>query len=131
MSESTHDLIIKPLTVGAVGGVASLALVPMDLKFAGLPAPIGLGLVMSASSFVNAVVNETVYESLLSDNESELVYNSTAPVITGLATSAVAWGMLGDKASGYVLMEFFALGAVAEVGGDWIDSSLLGPALDL
>lgn len=130
-NDQMHELIMKPLVVGGVGGVLSLALVPMDVKFLGVPAPVGLGLLMAGSSFVSAMANEAVYEAVLSENESELLYNSTAPVITGAATATAAWMVLGENASAYVLGEFFILGVASEVGGSYVHDSLLGPAMDL
>ena len=131
MSETTHDLVIKPLAVGAVGAGVSVMLVPSSMTILGLPGPLGMGLVMAGSSFVNAVANETIYETLLSDNESELVYNATAPVITGSACVGAAYLMLGKNASSKVLLEFFALGAASEIVGGYVDESILGPAMDL
>jgi hypothetical protein len=130
-NDQMHELIMKPLVVGGVGGVLSLALVPMDVKFLGVPAPIGLGILMAGSSFVSSMANEAVYEAVLSENESELLYSSTAPVITGAATATAAWMVLGENASGYVLGEFFLLGVASEVGGSYVHDSLLGPAMDL
>ncbi len=129
-NDQMHELIMKPLVVGGVGGVLSLALVPMDVKFLGVPAPVGLGLLMAGSSFVSAMANEAVYESLLPENESEFLYNSTAPVITGAATATAAWMVLGENATGYVLGEFFVLGLASEVGGAYIHDSILGPAMN-
>lgn len=131
MSDTTRDLVIKPLAVGAAGGAMSIMLVPSSLKILGMPGPVGMGLIMAGSSFVNAVANETIYETLLSDNESELVYNATAPVITGTACAGAAWLMLGEHADSKVLLEFFALGAASEILGGYIDEGLLAPAMNL
>jgi hypothetical protein len=130
-SEQMHDLIYKPLTVGAVGGAMSIALIPMDFKIYGMPAPITLGGALALASWASAMSNEAIYENTMSNNESELVYNLTAPVVTGLASSGVVYMMLEGQASSKTLLEFFALGVAAEIGGGYVNESLLGPAMSL
>ena len=116
--------------VGGTGAVCSLALVGMDDSFLGLPAPVSLGLTMAGASLVSKTLEDTVYESL-PDNESDLLYSTTAPVLTGLGATGLAYMVLGKHLNNRAMMEFFALGVVAEVGGGYIDEKMLGPALDL
>ena len=129
--ETTREIFIKPAIVGATGTALSFAVVPWNAKMMGMPAPLAMGLVMAASSCLSATTNEIVYENLMSESDSDLVYDSTAPLITGVVNMGAAWYLLGGHADTTALMEFFALGVVAEVGGGYIDEKLLGPALDL
>jgi hypothetical protein len=117
--------------VGGTGMAMSFAVVPWDAKFIGMPAPLAMGLVMGVSSLGSATVRDNVIENYLSENESELVENAVSPLITGGANMALAYAVLGKHASSKALMEFFAIGAFAEVGGTYLDDSLLGPALNL
>jgi hypothetical protein len=131
-NEMMHDMLMKPAVVGVFGGaVSAAAVVPWNLKVMGMPAPVGLGLVMGVASGVSASLNEVVYEKFLSESESELLYNSTRPIITGLATAGAARMVIGPTVGWVAMGQLFVLGAASEIGGSYVHDSLLGPAMDL
>lgn len=116
--------------VGGTGFACSFALVGMDDQFLGMPAPISLAVTMAGASLVSKTLEDTVYESL-PENESDLLYSSTAPVLTGLGATGLAYMVLGKHLSTASTLQFFALGAISEIGGGYIDENILGPALNL
>jgi hypothetical protein len=123
--------LTKTALVGGSACVFSLALVPFDVKFMGLPAPITIGLVAGASSYASSLASDTIYEAVLPESESDLLYSATAPIVTGVGTSAIAYAALGKHADAKALAEFFALGALSEVSGGYINDNMLGAAVDL
>jgi len=72
-----------------------------------------------------------VYEKFLSSSESELLYNSTRPVLTGLASVAAGRLVVGPSFGLAAAVPLFAMGVAAEVGGGYIHDNMLGPAMDL
>jgi hypothetical protein len=123
--------LTKTALVGGSACVFSLALVPFDVNFMGMPAPITIGLVAGASSYASSLASDTIYEAVLSESESDLLYSSTAPIVTGCATAAIGYASLGKHADSKSLGYMFALDVISVISGDYINDNMLGNAVDL
>jgi hypothetical protein len=113
----------------AVGAVASLGfstVVSSNYKIIGMSAPIGLGVIAAGSSLVSSVLADTVYESLPA-SESDLLYASTAPVLTGLSCMAGGSFLIGN-ADSYGMAQLFVGGLLSEIVGVYIDEMIIMPA---
>jgi hypothetical protein len=87
---------------------------------------------MGTASWVSAMTNEYVYENIMPDEEGDLVYNTTAPLITGVASIAAMYALIGSKHMDVeVITAAGLLGIAAEVGGGYVDERLLAPAMKL
>jgi hypothetical protein len=126
---SASNIIVQPAIVGVVGAVGSLALVDSSLVMYGMPAPVALGLAIGGSSMVSATMKETVYDNVLKDSESDLLFTATTPVITGLS-AVVLYRLAAGKLSKKSAMQTFALGALSEITGAYIDDNMLGDAVN-
>ena len=122
---SIEEILYKPAIVGVTGGVLSLGLVSQGNDIFGINANIALGAVMMAASMVSATTKEVVYEKVLGEDKSEMVYSSTAPVLTGLATVAAGYGIYGGRMTMGSAAYLFGLGLAAEIGGDYIADPIL------
>jgi len=122
---SIEEIFYKPAIVGATGGVLSLGLVSTQGRLFGINANISLGAVMMAASMVSATTKELVYEKALGKGQSNLVYSSTAPVITGLATVVAGYGIFGSEMTKEAAALLFGLGVAAEIGGDYVSDAIL------
>ena len=128
-NEITTDLIRTPLCVALVGAGLSLSLVSMNTPFMGLPAPLSLGLAMGASSVVAGMMKQTVLNTVLPNNESVMIYNFTAPVLSGFSSLGIVYIAGGGKMPPKIMGQMFALGFISEIAGTYVSDNLLGPAL--
>ena len=128
-NDMTTDLIRTPLSVAVVGGALSLSMVPMSSKFFGLPAPLTLGLAMGAASVAAGMMKQTVLDTVLPNNESELIYNMTAPVLSGVTSLGIVYTIGGGNMPMKIMGEMFALGFFSEIAGAYVSDNVLGPAL--
>ncbi len=122
---SIEEIFYKPAIVGGTGAVLSLGLVSTQGRLFGINANVSLGAVMMAASMVSATTKELVYEKALGQGQSNLVYSSTAPVITGLATVAAGYGIYGSEMTKEAAAILFGLGLAAEIGGDYVSDAIL------
>lgn len=130
MSETMRDLLLTPVSVAGSGAILSLGLVSMNTKFMGMPAPISLGLAMGGASLFAGTIKETVLETVLPNNQSQLVYDMTAPVLSGAAAVGIVVIATGGKPMSVKAMgEMFALGVVSEMVGSYVSDNMLGPAI--
>ena len=129
--DMTTDLIRTPLSVAVVGSALSLSMVSMNARFLGLSAPISLGLAMGASSVVAGMMKQAVLDTALPNNESELIYNMSAPVLSGASSLGIVYVVAGGKMPVKVMGEMFALGFFSEIAGMYVSDNVLGPALSM
>jgi len=129
--EQKKDLIYRPLITGGAASIASLSVVGFDDEYMGVPAPIVMGAAGGLASFASAMSNEYVYENVLSDSESELVYNLTAPSITGIGLVGVNYLMFGSDMSLKHMGISFGIGVGSELVGSFASDKILAPAVDL
>ena len=127
-NDMTTDLIRTPLSVAVVGSALSLSMVPMSSKFLGLPAPLTLGLAMGAASVAAGMMKQTVLDTVLPNND-ELIYNMSAPVLSGASSLGIVYVVAGGKMPVKVMGEMFALGFFSEIAGMYVSDNVLGPAL--
>jgi hypothetical protein len=124
--QDMNDYIYKPVAVGAVASLGFSTVVSSKYKVMGMSAPLGLGAIAAGSSLVSSVLADTVYESLPA-SESDLVYASTAPVITGLSCMAGGSFLIGN-ADSYGMAQLFVGGLLSEIVGVYIDEMIIMPA---
>ena len=130
-NDMTTDLIRTPLSVAVVGGALSLSMVSMNARFLGLPAPLSLGLSMGVASMAAGMMKQTVLDTVMPNNESELIYNMTAPVLSGASSLGIVYVVAGGKMPVKVMGEMFALGFFSEIAGMYVSDNVLGPALSM
>jgi hypothetical protein len=125
-----NDYIYKPAAVAAVAMGGFSTYVDSKYTLGGMRAPVSLGLIAGGSSLVSSVLADTVYDSLPA-NESDLLYGSTAPVITGLSTMAGGYWALGGAGGMTGMLQLFATGALSEVVGVYVDEMIIMPAVGI
>jgi hypothetical protein len=124
-----NDYLAKPAVVGASSALLFAMIVPSEHKVLGFSGPIGLGIVAAGGSVVSSVLADTVYEQL-PESESDMLYATTAPVITGLSTMGAGVMMLGNS-NARGMVELFGCGFLGEVMGAYVDEMVIKPALKI
>jgi hypothetical protein len=119
-----NELLMKPAVVGAAGGLMSLAIVGTDSRIFGMQGNLGLGVVMGVASLVSSSSNEFVYDKILGDQQSDLVYSIQAPVVTGLGAVVAGYGAFGSKMTLLAASQLFGLGVAAEMGGSYVSEAI-------
>ena len=86
---------------------------------------------MGASSVVAGMMKQAVLDTVLPNNESELIYNMSAPVLSGASSLGIVYIVAGGKMPIKVMGEMFALGFFSEIAGMYVSDNVFGPAMSI
>ena len=128
-SPQFHTYVMAPLVKGAVAGafsayyIGSVGKVPL----LGMPVPpsVLIGTSVAGASLVAALSHDMVLARIKGNKYVDLEGKALSMVLTGGATVAAgvfSLGPLDMRAMG----ELFAIGAGAEIGGDYAHSMIMG-----